>query len=86
MQWRGKPVWGYKLVSILANTLLDIQILIGVILVFFGIKPPVSHLLLVAIAAVLSHYSYSVEKRHGGSFATVAVACGAIIPVMILFM
>ena len=84
-QWRGKSVWGYKVVAISANTLLDIQILLGIILVFFGIKPPLTHLMVVTAAAILAHFSYYVEKRQGSSFATLALAWGAVVPVMVLY-
>jgi len=84
-QWRGQPLWGHKLVAISANTLLDIQIVLGIILAFSGLNPPVTHLPFVAAAAILAHYSYSVEKRRGSSFATILASVGAIIPIFVLF-
>lgn len=73
------------MVSISANALLDTQILVGVILLLFGGTPSLIHILLAAAAAVMAHYSYSVEKRRGGSIATLVSAWGAAIPVFILY-
>ncbi|KGK86250.1 hypothetical protein DP73_17300 [Desulfosporosinus sp. HMP52] len=73
------------MVSVTANSLLDTQILLGVILLLFGGKLSLNHILLALAAAVMAHYSYSVEKRRGGSIATLASAWGAAIPVIILY-
>lgn len=78
-------MFGHKLVAISANSLLDIQIVLGVVLIFFGFRPPVTHLLVVAATAVLAHFSYSVEKRKGSSSATLIAAWVAVIPVLVLF-
>lgn len=83
--WSGRTVGGYKPISITANSVLDIQILLGIILLLFGIKPPASHLFMVAVAALLAHYSYSVEKRKGSSFTTVIAAWGAVVAVGVVF-
>lgn len=84
-QLRGKPVWGHRFLSITANAVLDTQIVFGIFLFLFGTKPSVNHLLLVAVAAILAHYSYSVEKRHGSSVTTLVSAWGAVVPVIVLF-
>jgi len=71
-------------VGISANSLLDIQLLTGIILILFGIKPPGIHLLLVGAATVLAHYSYSMEKRQGSSINTLTAAWIAVAPVSIV--
>jgi len=56
------------------------------ILLFLGKVPTVTHLLLAIAAAVMAHYSYSVEKRRGSNIATIVSAWGAAIPVIILYL
>ncbi len=85
-QWRGRPLWGHKLVSIFANSLLDIQIVIGIILALIGVTPSLNHLIIVGLSAVFAHYSYSMEKRRGSSYITVATAWGALVPLIFLLL
>ena len=68
----------------LANSLLDIQIVIGIILSLIGVRPTLNHIILIGLSAVLAHYSYSVEKRRGSSYITVATAWGALVPLIFL--
>ena len=85
-QWRGKPLWGHKFVAISANSLLDIQIVIGIIVAITVIGPSINHIIVVGLSAVLAHFSYSVEKRRGSSFITVAAAWGALVPLIFLLL
>jgi hypothetical protein len=84
--WRGKPLWGHKLVAIFANSLLDIQIVIGIIMSFVGVRPSLNHLIVVGLSAAFAHYSYSTEKRRGSSYITVATAWGALVPLIVLLL